>query len=101
LGAVAAETVIVAPRLSNLAIRTITSHVTRLATDTADDARGEVLLLRAIVLAVTDFTTVLTGLVLVIAKGTVEGSKLTKLVALELVLAFGDGSGLLRISIDF
>jgi hypothetical protein len=87
--------------LSNLAIGTITSHVTRLATDTADDARGEVLLLRAIVLAVTDFTTVLTGLVLVIAKGTVEGSKLTKLVALELVLAFGDGSGLLRISIDF
>ena len=75
--------------------------MTRLSTDTADDARGEVLLLRAIVLAMTDFTTVLTGLVLVIAKGTVEGSKLAQLVALELVLAFGDGSSLLRISISF
>ena len=75
--------------------------MTRLATNTADDARGEVLLLRAIILAVTNFTTVLTGLVLVIAKGTVEGSKLAQLVALELVLAFGDGSSLLRISISF
>ena len=91
---VAAEAVVVAPRLSDLAIRAITSHVTRLATNTADDARGEVLLLRAIILAVTNFTTVLTGLVLVVAEGTVERGKLAQLVTLELVLAFRDRSSL-------
>jgi hypothetical protein len=41
-----------------------------------------------------DLTTVLTGLVLVVTEGTVEGSKLTKLVALEFVLAFGNGGSL-------
>jgi hypothetical protein len=42
----------------------------------------------------TDFTTVLAGLVLVVTEGTVKGGKLTQLVALELVLAFGDGGSL-------
>lgn len=38
--------------------------------------------------------TVLTSLVLIVTEGTVESSQLTQLVALELVLAFGDRSSL-------
>jgi len=37
-----------------------------------------------------NFATVLAGLILVITKCTVEGGKLTKLVALEFVLTFGN-----------
>ena len=79
----------------------------RIATDAADDVRGEVLLLRAIVFSVTNLAawyavrlvcwvsdgrrlTILACLVLVVTEGTVESSELTKLVALELVLAFWD-----------
>lgn len=65
-----------------------------LTTDTTDNTGSEILLLWAVVLAVTDFTAVLAGLVLVVTEGTVEGSKLTKLVALEFVLAFRNRSGL-------
>jgi hypothetical protein len=65
-----------------------------LTTDTANDAGREILLLRAVVLAMTNLTTVLAGLVLVVTKGTVEGGKLTELVALEFVLAFRDRSSL-------
>jgi hypothetical protein len=88
------EAVVVAPGLSNFAVGTIASHVTSLTTDAADDAGRKVLFLRAVVLAMTDLTAVLAGLVLVVAKGTVEGSKLTKLVALKFVLALRDGSSL-------
>ncbi len=69
-----------------------------LTTDTTDDARGEVLLLRTIIFAVTNLSAVLAGLVLVVTQGTVEGCELTKLVALEFVLAFGDGSSLYDMS---
>lgn len=41
-----------------------------------------------------DLAAVLAGLVLVVTEGTVEGSKLAKLVALELILSFGNGRGL-------
>ena len=68
--------------------------MTSLTTDATDDAGSEVLLLWTIVLAMANLSAVLTGLVLVVTKGTVEGGKLAELVALELVLAFGDGSGL-------
>jgi hypothetical protein len=68
--------------------------VTSIATNATNDVCGEVALFGAVVLAVTNLTTVLTCLVLVITKGTVESCELTELVALELVLAFGDGSGL-------
>lgn len=70
--------------------------MTSLTTDTADDAGREVLLLWAVVFAVTDFTTVLAGLVLVVSKRTVEGGKLTKLVALEFVLSLRNGGSLTR-----
>lgn len=68
--------------------------MTSLTTDATDDAGSEVLLLWTIVLAMANLSAVLTGLVLVVTKGTVEGGKLAELVALELVLAFGDGSRL-------
>jgi hypothetical protein len=80
--------------LSTLAIGTVTGHVTSLSTDAADDARSEVLLLRAVVFAMADLAAVLAGLVLVVTKGTVESGKLTKLVTLELVLALGNRSSL-------
>lgn len=64
------------------------------ATDSADDAGGVVLLLGAVVLAMSDLTTVLASLVLVVTERAVQSSKLTELVTLELILAFGDGSSL-------
>lgn len=61
--------------------------MTGVATNTTDDVGSEVTLLRAIVLSVSNLSTVLACLVLVISKGTVESSKFTKLVAFQLVLA--------------
>jgi len=40
-----------------------------------------------------NLTTVLAGLVFVVAQSSVQGSKLTKLIALELILALGYGRG--------
>lgn len=62
--------------------------------DTADDVGCEVLRLWTIVLSVPDLTAVLTGLVFVVTKGTVECSELSQLVSLEFVLSFGDGGSL-------
>lgn len=73
--------------------------MTSLTTDTANDACGEVLLLWTVVLAVADLSTVLAGLILVVTKRTVQRGKLTKLVSLEFVLTFGDGSSLNPVSI--
>ena len=42
--------------------------------------------------------TILACLVLIVTKRTVESCKLTELVALEFVLTFGDGGGLVSIS---
>jgi hypothetical protein len=69
-----------------------------LTADTADDAGCEVLLLRAIVLSMTNLAAILASLVLVVTKSTVEGGELTQLVALEFVLAFGDGGSLKNVS---
>lgn len=71
-----------------------------IAANTANDASGVVLLLGAVVLAVTDLAAVLASLVLVITEGTVESSQLAQLVTLEFILAFGDGSSLLHVSIS-
>jgi uncharacterized membrane protein len=92
----AATVATVAPVAASLAIGTITSHVTSIATNTTDDVGGEVALLGAVVLAVTNLTTVLASLVLIVTKSTVEGSQLTKLVALEFVLTLRDGCGRLN-----
>ena len=75
-------------------VRTISSHMACVTTDATDDVGGEVALLWAVVFAVTNLSTVLASLVLIVTKSTVECGKLTKLVALELVLAFGNRSSL-------
>ena len=64
------------------------------AADATDDVGGKVLCVRAVVFAVSDFAAVLAGLVLVVTEGTVECGELAGLIALELVLTFGDGGGL-------
>jgi hypothetical protein len=99
LVAVASWAAVIAPGLSHLAIGTVTSHMSSLTTDTADNAGREVLLLWAIVLAMTNFTAVLASLILVVSKGTVQGGELTELVALEFILTFGNGGSLEMISI--
>lgn len=59
------------------------------ATDSAYDVSGEVTLLGTIKFAVTDPTTVLADLILVVAESTVQSGELSKLVAFVVVLAFG------------
>ena len=63
-------------------------------TDTTDDVSSKVALLRALILPVADVAAILTDLIFVVSKGSVESSKLAELVALVVVLAFGCGSGL-------
>lgn len=70
-----------------------------IAANTTDDVGREVLLLWAVVLAMADLATVLASLVLVVTQCAVQSRKLTKLIALELVLAFGD-RGSLDIRLD-
>lgn len=85
---------VVAPVTALLSVGTVASHVASITTDAADDVGGEVWLVGTVVLAVTNLTAVLAGLVLVVTESTVESSKLTELVALELVLSFGDRGSL-------
>lgn len=63
--------------------------------DTTDDVSSKVALLRALILPVTDVATILTHLVLVISKGSVESGEFAKLIAFVIVLAFGRGSSLI------
>ncbi len=86
-----------------------------IATNTTDDIGSEIALFRAVIFAMADLTTclifsvcseqswvfaltILASLILIITKRTVESSKLTELIALQLVLTFGDGGGLVYIS---
>ena len=68
---------------------TVTGHVTSTAADATDDVGCKVALLRTIVLAVANTTTVLAYLVLVVAESAVQRGKFAQLVALVIVLAFG------------
>jgi hypothetical protein len=61
--------------------------VSSAATHTANDVSSEVTLLRAVVFAVTDATTILADLVFVVTKRTIERRQLAKLVALVVILA--------------
>jgi hypothetical protein len=61
---------------------------------TANDVSSEVTLLRAVVFAVADATTILADLVFVVTKRTIECRQLAKLVALVIILAFGCRSSL-------
>jgi hypothetical protein len=68
--------------------------------DTTDDVSSKVALLRALILPVTDVAAILTDLVLIVSKGSVESSKFAKLIAFVIILAFGGGSGLISKSED-
>lgn len=57
------------------------------ATHTANDVSSEVTLLRAVVFAMADATTVLADLVFVVTKRTVECCQLAELVPLVVILA--------------
>ena len=63
--------------------------------DATDDVSSKVALLRALILPVTDVATILTDLVFVVSKGSVESSEFAKLIAFVIVLAFGSRSGLI------
>jgi hypothetical protein len=78
----------------SIPIGTISSHVTCISTDTTDDVGCKVALFGAVVFSVTNLTTVLASLILIVSKGTIKCCKLTKLVTLELVLAFWDRGSL-------
>ena len=84
----------VAPVAAASTLGTVARKVTSISTDTADNTSREVLSIRAVVLAVTNLAAVLAGLVFVVTEGTVECGELAQLVALELVLAFGDRGSL-------
>jgi hypothetical protein len=62
--------------------------------DTADNASSVILLLGTVVLAMSNLSTVLACLVLVVAESSVQRSKLAQLVTLQLVLALGNGRSL-------
>lgn len=64
------------------------------ATNATDDIGSEVALFGTIVFAVSNFAAVLTGLVLIVTQGTVKGSQLAQLIALQFILTFGNRSGL-------
>jgi len=57
------------------------------ATHAANDVSSEVTLLRAVVFAVADATTILANLIFVVTKRTVERCQFAKLVALVVILA--------------
>ena len=106
---------IVSPIGTTLSVRTISRHVSSIATDSANDVRCEVALFRAVILPMTNLTTylrlswhtsleskerltILACLVFVVTKGSIESCKLTKLVTFELILSFRDRSGLATFS---
>ena len=97
-----------------LSVRTVSGHMTRVATDATDDISCEVTLLGTVVFTMPDLTaftfisidplmgeatlTILTSLILIVTKSTVEGREFTELVTLQLVLTFGDRCSLVSIS---
>lgn len=65
-----------------------------IAANAANNICGEILGVGAVVLAVADFTAVLASLILVVTESTVKRGELTKLIALQLVLALRNGGSL-------
>lgn len=61
-----------------------------IAANTTDDVGRKVLLLRTVIFAMTDLAAVLACLVLVVTQSTVQGGKLTKLIALQFILTLGN-----------
>lgn len=73
---------------------TVACHVACTTTDTTYDVSCEVALFRTVVFSVTETATILTNLVFVVTKGTVQCSKLAELIALVVILTFGSGGSL-------
>lgn len=71
----------------------VTSHMSSAAANATDDIGSEVSLFGAIVFAMSNTTTVLANLVLIVPKSTIQCSELSKLVTLMIILTFGGGSG--------
>ena len=76
---------------------TVPSHVPCTATNPADDIGSKITLLWAIVFAVANTTTILTDLILIVAKCAVECSQLPELVAFVVILTLWSRSGLLTV----
>ena len=91
---------VVTPVGTPLAIRTVSGHVAGIATDSANNAGRVVLSLRTVIFAMSNLTAVLTSLVLVVSESSVERGEFSKLVTLELVLAFGNRSCLRSASVS-
>ena len=72
----------------------VTSHMTSTSADATNDVCREVTLFWTIILAMTNTSTILANLILVITEGSVKSSELTQLVSLVIVLALGCGSSL-------
>lgn len=85
---------IIAPACTSLSVGAVAGHMAGIATHSADDASSKVLLLRAVVLAVSYLSTVLASLVLIVTQSSVQSGELTELVTLQFVLALGNGSSL-------
>lgn len=68
--------------------------MTRITTNATNNVSGKVALFWTFISTMTNLTTILTSLILVITKSTVEGSQVTKLITLVLVLTFGNGGSL-------
>lgn len=73
---------------------TVTSHVTHVTAVSADDVGGKVSLFRTVPFTMSELAAVLAGLVLVIAKSTVEHGEFSKLLSLVIVLLVRSRSGL-------
>lgn len=58
------------------------------AANAADNVSSEIALLRAVVFAMSDTTTVLADLILVVTQGTIESSKFAELITLVIILTF-------------
>ena len=63
-------------------------HVTSATTDSTDDTGSPVLLFGTVVLSMSDSTAILTNLILVVSKRSVERGEFSKLTSLVIVLSF-------------
>lgn len=77
----------------------VTRHVAGATAHTTDDISSEVALFRAIIFTMTKATAILTDLIFVITKGTIQSGKLAELVALVIVLSFWGGGRLQHTSV--
>lgn len=62
--------------------------MSRIAANTTDDTGSIVLTLGTVVLAVANLAAVLTSLILIVSESTIECSKFSQLITLQLVLTF-------------